>query len=357
MMAENFGSGVTFDRRGGLGIITLDRPKALNAATLEMYRAMHPRLEEWRADESVRALVLRGSGRAFCAGGDVRRVYEERKTPLRPGDYKYDMFYEEYLFIRDLHRFPRPQVALVHGVTMGGGMGLSVNGRFRVANETSVFAMPEVFIGSLPDVGSTRFLNFCPGQIGTYLALTGSRVGPSDALYCGFATHVVAEARLGELEDALAALPLRNAEQELGELFTRFAIDAGEPKLAALQPGIDRCFSKPTVEESVKALQAENAPWAREALAALQKAAPLSLKCTLRAVREGKGSTIEDALRLEFRVIQHMVEDDDFYEGVRSVLVDKDRNPRWRFRSLEEVSDAEVERHFAGLGERELRFP
>lgn len=347
---------VTFERRGGLGVMTLDRPKALNAVNLEMYRAMQPRLDEWRKDESVRALFLRGNGRAFCAGGDVRRVYQERGTPARPGDYKYDMFYEEYLFIRDLHRFPHPQVALVHGVTMGGGMGLSVNGRFRVATETSVFAMPEVFIGSLPDVGSTRFLNFCPGEIGTYLALTGGRVGPADALYCRFATHVVAEARLGELEEALAALPLENAEQEIDELLRRFAIDAGEPKLVPLQRAIDRCFSKRTVEEMVAALEAENAPWAREALAALQKAAPLSLKCTLRAVRESKGATLEDALRLEFRVIEHLVEDDDFYEGVRSVLVDKDRSPRWKLASLREVSDAEVERHFASLGERELRF-
>ncbi|HEY2029484.1 MAG TPA: enoyl-CoA hydratase/isomerase family protein [Myxococcales bacterium] len=349
---------VSFERRGGLGVMTLDRPKALNAVTLEMYRAMQPRLDEWRDDQSVRALVLRGNGRAFCAGGDVRRIHQERATPLRPGDYKYDMFYEEYLFIRDLHRFPRPQVALVHGVTMGGGMGLSVNGRFRVATETSVFAMPEVFIGSLPDVAATRFLNFCPGEIGTYLALTGARVGPADALYCRFATHVVAEGRLGELFDGLAALPLRDAEHEIDELLQRFAIDAGEPKLLALQPAIDRCFSKATVEEIVAALEAENAPWAREALLALRKAAPLSLKCTLRAVRDGKGATVEEALRLEFRVIQHLIADDaDFYEGVRAVLVDKDRTARWRFQSLHEVSDAEVDRHFASLGDGELRFP
>jgi enoyl-CoA hydratase len=349
---------VTFDRRGGLAIAALDRPKALNAVTLDMYRALQPPIEAWRADPSVHALLLRGNGRGFCAGGDVRRIYESRGTPLVRGDYKYDMFYEEYLFIRDLHRFPRPTIALAHGITMGGGMGLSVNGTFCVATETSLFAMPEVFIGSLPDVGATRFLSSCPGEIGPYLALTGTRLGPADALYCRFATHFVADARLGELTDALSEIGFRDGEEraQVAEVLGRFSRSAGKPKLAALQPAIDRCFSKRTVEEIALALQAEDAPWAKEALSAMRQGSPLSLKATLRAVREGKGSTLEEALRLEFRVIQHLIEGDDFYEGVRAVLVDKDRNARWRCATPADVSDAEVERQFRSLGERELRF-
>ena len=343
---------ILFERQGSLAIATLNRPAALNAVTLGMYRAFAPRLAAWAEDPSVRTVLLRGAGtRAFCAGGDIRAIYDARSRPLVPGDYTFDLFREEYLFIRQLHRFPKPVVALAQGITMGGGMGLSVNGPYRVATESSLFAMPEVFIGSLTDVGATRFFNLCPGRIGLYLALTGGRVGPADALYCGFATHYVPQGDFARLADGLG-----KGDAQVEEVLARFAGNPGGAALPALQSAIDRCFGKHSVEEIIAALQQEEGQWAKEALAAMQRASPLSLKLTLRQLGMGVGIELEAALTLEFRVIQHLLGGGDFYEGVRAVLVDKDKKPRWRLASLAEVSEAEVERHFASLGDRELRF-
>lgn len=345
---------ILFERRGGLAIATLNRPKALNALTLDMFRAFEPQLKAWARDPEVRAVVLRGEGeRAFCSGGDVRAIYEARGRPSVPGDYKFDLFREEYRFIRELHRFAKPRIALARGITMGGGAGLAVNGPYRVATESTVFAMPEIFIGSVPDVGATRFFNLCPGRIGLYLALTGGRVGTADAMYCGFATHYVPQERLLQLTDALADAGPRNG---VDEVLARFAKSPVGATLPALRPAIDRCFEKKTVEEIVLALRQEDGQWAKEALAAMGRASPLSLKLTHRLLRLGKGIEIEEAMQLEFRVIQHLLEGDDFFEGVRSVLVDKDKKPRWRFSSLEAISEAELDRHFESLGERELRF-
>ncbi len=350
---------ILFDRRGALALATLNRPKALNAVTLGMYRAFQPQLTAWAGDPGIRALLLRGAGdRAFCAGGDVRAIYDVRAQPLGPGDYKFDLFREEYLFIRDLHRLAKPRVALCQGITMGGGAGLAINGSHRVATGSTVFAMPEIFIGSVTDVGATRFFNRCPGLVGHYLAMTGGRVGAADALYCGFATHFVLEDRFAALTEALGAIDWRDGSEsaQVDGVLARFAADPQPATLPALRPAIDRCFGKGSVEEIVAALAQEEGAWAREALAAMQRASPLSLKLTLRQLRLGAGMEIEAALALEFRLIQHLLAGGDFYEGVRAVLIDKDRKPRWRYASLAEVSEAEVERHFESLGERELRF-
>ena len=348
-----------FERRGGLALATLNRPKALNAVTLGMYRAFQPLLTAWAGDPAVRAVLLQGAGdRAFCAGGDVRAIYDARGAPSRPGDYKFDMFHEEYLFIRDLHRLAKPRIAICQGITMGGGMGLSVNGSHRVATANTVFAMPEIFIGSIPDVGATRFFNRCPGLVGHYLALTGARVGAADALWCGLATHFVAQHNLPALTAALEGIDWRDgaAPAQVDAVLARFAADPGPATLPALRPAIDRCFALRSVEEIVGALRQEEGAWAREALAAMERASPLSLKLTLRQMRLGAGMELEDALVLEFRLIQHLMAGSEFYEGVRAVLVDKDKQPRWRLPTLAEVSDAEVERHFESLGERELRL-
>jgi len=341
---------ILFERRGGLGIATLNRPQALNALTLDMYRAFAPQLDAWGRDPSIHAVLLRGAGeRAFCAGGDVRAIHRARHAPRGPGDYKTAFFTEEYRFIRAVHRFPKPFVALAHGITMGGGVGLSVNGRYRVATETTVFAMPEVFIGSIPDVGATRFFNLCPGRIGLYLALTGARIGAADALYCGLFTHFVPRARFGELTDALAG-------RDVEAVLARHAEDPGESELAALRPAIDRCFGQPSAEAIVAALHEEDTGWARAELAAMGRASPASLKIVFRQLGRGAGTEIEQALALEYRVIRRLLAGEDFYEGVRSVVIDKDRNPRWRFASLGQVREAEVERHFESLGAEELSF-
>lgn len=350
---------ILLDHEGGLGIVTLNRPKALNALTLGMYRVFDPQLVRWGKDPGVQALMVRGAGeRAFCAGGDVRAIYDARYDAEGPGDYKVDFFREEYCLIQRVHRFPKPYIALVDGIAMGGGCGVAINGSHRIATERTVFAMPEVHIGLFPDVGASRFLNLCPGRVGLYLALTGLRVRAADALYCGFATHYAPQARVGELTAALATLewrPERLREQVEGVL-ARFAADPGPARLPALQPAIDRCFGAGSVEAIVAALEREPGDWAKEALAAIARASPVSLKISFRQLQLGRGMTIEQALALEYRMTQHVMEGHDFFEGIRAALVDKDQRPRWRHASLAAVTAAEVESYFASLGERELRF-
>lgn len=349
---------ILLERQGGLGIVTLNRPQALNTLSLAMYRRFDPQLVAWGEDENVRAIIVRGAGdRSFCAGGDVRAIFDARREGGGSGDYKADFFREEYRLIERVHRFPKPYIALVDGITMGGGCGVSINGRFRVATERTVFAMPEVHIGLFPDVGASRFLNLCPGRIGLYLALTGTRVRAADALYCGFATHYVPHACLGELTAALAALDWKgDTDRQVEAVIARFAAKAGEARLPALQAQIDRCFAGASVEAIVAVLGRERAPWAEEALAAISRASPMSLKITLRQLMLGRGMSVEEALTLEYRMTQHVMAGLDFFEGIRALLVDKDNRPRWEHASLEAVSEAEVARYFESLGGRELRF-
>ena len=343
---------ILFERRAGLGLATLNRPKALNAVTLDMVRALERQVAAWESDSGVSAVVIRGNGRAFCAGGDVRLVHASRRHPPGPGDYKTELFREEFRLMRKIHRFRKPWIALTHGITMGAGAGLSVNGGHCVASEGSQFAMPEVFIGSFPDVGATRFLGRAPGNIGLYLALTGGRASGADAVALGLARHFVPQARFEELIDALS----REANGGAGEVLDRFAAAPGESRLAALRPAIDRCFGAGSVEKIVAALRQEPGEWAKEALAAMERASPLSLKLAFEVLRQGRGLEIERALELEYRVMMHVLAGDDFYEGVRAVLVDKDQKPRWRFSSLAEASERAVAQNFEGLGERELRL-
>jgi enoyl-CoA hydratase/carnithine racemase len=350
---------ILLERRGGLGLITLNRPKALNTLSLAMYRRFDPQLLAWAKDEPVQALLVRGAGdRAFCAGGDVRAIYDARLQPQGAGDYKADFFREEYCLIQRVHRFPKPYVALVDGITMGGGCGISINGSHRVATERTVFAMPEVHIGLFPDVGASRFLTMCPGRVGLYLALTGARVRAADALYCGFATHYVPHDRLGELTEALATLPWNERERsrQVDAAIARFTADPGPASLPALQTAIDRCFGHGSVEEIVAALEREPGDWATQALAAIARASPLSLKITFHQLELGRGMEIEAALALEYRMTQHVMAGHDFFEGIRALLVDKDNAPRWEHAAPAAVTAAEVARYFADLGERELRF-
>ncbi|HLJ21114.1 MAG TPA: enoyl-CoA hydratase/isomerase family protein, partial [Stellaceae bacterium] len=258
---------ILLERRGSLGIVTLNRPKALNTLSLAMYRVMDPKLLEWGRDPSVRAILVRGAGdRAFCAGGDVRAIYDARAHPQdRPGDYKADFFREEYRLIERVHRFPKPYVALMDGIAMGGGMGVSVNGSHRVATERSLCAMPEVHIGLFPDVGATRYLNRCPGRIGLYLALTGARIKAADMIYAGFATHYVRHEQVAALTEALAATAWRAGEEraQVDAVLARFHESARDPPLATLRPQIDRCFGGGSVEMILDALAKERTDWAR----------------------------------------------------------------------------------------------
>jgi enoyl-CoA hydratase len=238
-------------------------------------------------------------------------------------------------------------------------MGVSVNGSHRVATERSLCAMPEVHIGLFPDVGATRYLNFCPGKIGMYLALTGARVKAADMLLCGFATHYVRHERIEALVAAMGSVTWRAGEEraQVDALLAEFRDDPGPAPLAALRPAIDRCFSQPSVQAIHAALGREDGDWARDARVAIDRASPISLAITFHQMKIGeRGVDIEAALALEYRMTQHVMAGHDFYEGIRAVLVDKDQKPRWEHRSLADVGAAEVARYFESIGERELVF-
>ena len=348
---------ILLERRNGIALVTLNRPKALNTLTLGMYRTLDPELVQWARDPSVHAVVIRAAGdRAFCAGGDVRAIWEAGQGRLT--GLTADFFREEYRLIQRVWRFPKPYIALLDGITMGGGAGVSLHGSHRIATERFMFAMPETAIGLFPDIGATAFLNRCPGRIGRYLGLTGARLRAADALYCGLVTHYVPSARLGELTEALLGLAWQDGREreQRDALLGSFAISAGAAPLAELRPAIDRCFAAESIEEIVAALEREPGDWARAALDSFAKASPTSLKVTLRQLKTGVRFDVEEALQLEYRMTQHFMQRPDFFEGVRALLVDKGQAPRWTPATLAEVGDDDVAFYFRSIGGRELAF-
>ena len=356
---------ILFGREGGVATVTLNRPQALNAFTLDMYRRFDPMLRAWADDPEIHAVLVRGAeGRAFCAGGDIRAIYEAGRGIAGDPKLTSDFFREEYQLIRRLHRYPKPYLAIIDGITMGGGVGVSVNGAYCIATERTLLAMPETGIGLFPDVGATRFLNLCPGHVGRYIGLTGARLGPADALYCGLATHFVRRDRLAALERALAHVTWRTGAEfaQVEEVLTAFRVLPGEPPLAAQRSAIDRCFTPERVEAILASLAVDTklgggeGEWAAHTSDGLLSKSPTSLKITLRQLMMGEGCNIEEALALEYRLTQHVMRGHDFYEGVRAALIDRDQQPRWQPATLAEVSDAMVDAYFAPLGEDELRF-
>lgn len=343
-------SEVLFERIGPLGRVTLNRPKALNALTLAMVDALDAQLGAWAEDPAVAAVVITGAGeRAFCAGGDIRALYDSGQagTP-----YALDFYAREYRLNTRIKRYPKPYVALLNGIVMGGGVGVSLHGRLRVACEASLFAMPETGIGLFPDVGGSYALPRLPGETGLYLALTGARLGPADMVALGLAQAFVPHADWPAFAAAMAAEP---AAPEA--VAARFAQDPGDPPLAAHRATIDRCFAGGAVEEILAALDADGSAFAVEAAATIRTKSPTSLKVTLRQMREGRTRDFEDCMRMEFRLTSRFVAGYDFYEGVRAVIIDKDQRPRWRPDLLAAVSEADIAAYFADLGHRELVLP
>ncbi len=343
------------ERRGRLALVTLNRPRLLNALTLSLFRGLAAVTAAWAVDPSVAAVVIAGAGgRAFCAGGDVVEVYLSARGDRRLAA---ELFRVEYTLNRDLFRFPKPIVALLDGIVMGGGVGVSVHGSHRVATERTIFAMPETAIGLFPDVGSSYFLPRLPGALGLYLGLTGARLDAADCLYAGIATHYVESARLPALVDALAATEWSGAGRAVAdEVIGAFASTPGDPALAARRPAIDRCFAKDSLEDILAALRAEQGPWADETLSALEKCSPTSLKITFRQLREGAKLDFEAAMVMEYRLSQACVAGHDFPEGIRAAVIDKDRTPKWRPASLAEVGEDLVAAHFAPPADGDLVF-
>jgi enoyl-CoA hydratase len=337
---------VLFERKGAIGQIVLNRPKALNALTHSMCIAMKAQLADWAADEAVRAVVVSGAGeRAFCAGGDIRALYESGKagTP-----YALSFYRDEYILNAAIRHFPKPYIALIHGIVMGGGVGVSVHGSHRIADESTVFAMPETGIGLFPDVGGSHFLPRCPGEIGMYLALTGARLKTADALYAGVATHFVPKASWDALIAGLADGDAPDA------VLGRLAKAVPDAPLAGNRQSIDRLFAGNSVEAILDALDADGSTWARETAQTIRTKSPTSLKITFRQLREGRRKEFDDCMRMEYRMVNRIIAGHDFYEGVRATIIDKDGSPKWSPVALEDVAAPAVDAYFAPLGQGEL---
>ena len=342
-------SDILFDRLGRIGRVTLNRPQALNALTHEMCVAMLPQLKEWARDDAVQAVVIRGAGdRAFCAGGDIRRLYDEGRAG---GSYPYDFYRDEYRLNAAIHHYPKPYVALIDGIVMGGGVGLSVHGSHRVVGDKLMFAMPETGIGLFPDVGGSYFLSRCPGMLGRYLALTGARLKTADALYVGVGDRHVPSDRFDALEAALA-----EGGAPVGAVIDRFAVPPMPAPLAQHRAAIDLCFATGVVEGILTVCEAAESAFIREAAQAIRTKSPTSLKITQHAVTVGRLLSFKDCMRMEYRLACRCMQGHDFYEGVRAVVIDKDQTPAWQPASLAEVTDVAVDAYFADLGERELTF-
>jgi enoyl-CoA hydratase len=344
---------ILFERRGSAGVVTLNRPKALNALTMEMVEALIDRLAAWEKDDAITRVVVTAAGeRAFSAGGDIRQIYEIGRAGRLAEAIAF--FRGEYLLNTAIKRFRKPYVALIDGIVMGGGAGISIHGSHRIAGDRFAFAMPEVGIGFFPDIGATWFLSRLPGEIGTYCALTGDRLRADDAVTVGIATHRVSSQRFAELLDGLAGPVAVDA------LIAAVAAPAGPSPVLARRPTIDRIFSGASVEAILAALDQEaafagaDAEWARATAATIRSKSPTSLKIALRQMRMGRTLTFEQCMRTEFRIVSRIVHDRDFYEGVRAVIIDKDNAPKWQPATLAEVTEADVDRHFAPLGAQEL---
>ncbi len=340
---------IRFARRGDLMVVTLNRPKALNALTYEMCRSLDEGLRAWQADPEIGAVLLKGAGeRAFCAGGDIRWLHGVLSTQ---GAAAACRFYAlEYPMNARLHHFTKPWIALLDGITMGGGVGISVHGSHRIVTERTMFAMPETGIGLFPDVGATFMLPRLPGALGRYLGLTGARLGAADCLHAGIGTGHVAADRLEALEAALAETPLcENPFAALDAVLDRFQSDPGPAPLADLRERVDACFGQKSLCAVLAALDGEASGWGADQARELAAKSPTSLAVTFRQLCEGATLDFDSAMRLEYRLVHRFMAGHDFREGVRALLIDKDRRPGWRPDRLGDVTDAMVDRYFAPL--------
>lgn len=347
---DNDDTTVLVHTEGRTGVVTLNRPKALNALTHPMVLRIDAALAAWEADPAVHQVLIRGAGeRGLCAGGDIRAIHDDAKAGTTASA---DFWRDEYRLNARIARYPKPYVALMDGIVMGGGVGVSAHGSVRVVTERSRVAMPETGIGFVPDVGGTWLLGRAPGLLGTHLALTGTAVGAADALLCGLADHFVPAGRLPELTAEIAGAPVH-------EVLPKYAATPPAGELAGRRAWIDHCYAADTVEEIVERLLADGEPPAKEAAATILAKSPTALKTTLAALRRAAGlTTLEQVLAQEFRVSCHALASPDLVEGIRAQVVDKDRDPRWSPPRLHAVSDADVERFFAPLGAgRELDLP
>ncbi|KAG6677221.1 hypothetical protein I3842_14G014300 [Carya illinoinensis] len=357
---------VLVEERSSARILTLNRPRQLNALSFQMVSRLLKLFFVYEEDSNVKLVIVKGKGRAFCAGGDVAAVVRDcSKGDWRSGA---NYFQKEYLLNYIMATYCKPQVSILNGIVMGGGAGASIHGRFRVATENSVFAMPETGLGLFPDVGASYFLSRLQGFFGEYVGLTGARLDGAEMLACGLATHFVPSVSLSLLEEALhkldssdpaivsATIDKYSQQPYLKEQSAYHRLDL-----------IDRCFSRRTVEDILSALEREalnkNDDWISATIKSLKQASPTSLKVSLRSIRQGRLQGVGQCLVHEYRMVCHILQGKvsrDFFEGCRAILLDKDKNPKWEPSKLELVGEDMVDSYFSMLdGEdwEDFKFP
>ncbi|SET71120.1 Enoyl-CoA hydratase/carnithine racemase [Natronincola peptidivorans] len=334
-----------------VGWIKINRPNALNALSFEMIQRLYQVLEEWKNDDTVAFVCLEGEGdKALCAGGDVKVLYDLRESNVK--EYAFNFFSTEYRMNMTMHTYPKPILVYMNGFVMGGGVGISIGATHRIVTEKTKWAMPEMNIGLYPDVGGSYFLNKMPGHIGRYLALTSKPINAADALYIGAADYYINSDAWESIKQAIGERKwsIELVDHELGQLIEKFKQAPSAPsKLAALQNDIDKHFGHERMEDIIKSLEISTEKgdaWAGEIKNILLANSPTSLKVTLKQLIEGKHKSMVDCFKMELELSLNFMESHDFYEGVRAVLVDKDRSPKWSPDVLEKVKDEVVDTFF-----------
>ncbi|MGB3721427.1 MAG: enoyl-CoA hydratase/isomerase family protein [Pacificimonas sp.] len=331
---------VLFEQKGRLGLITLNRPAALNALNRGMCLAIYEQLGAWADDDSVGVVAIVGAGeKAFCAGGDVVGLHEAGKAGSTEWE---DFFADEYRMNHRIGTYSKPYVAVIDGITMGGGVGLSIHAPYRVATEKTLFAMPETGIGLIPDVGGTHALARLDGEMGTWLGLTGARLKAADCLHAGIATHYARSDDVDALLSALAA----DGDSVADAMVPYEALPEQPPEMQAHRADIDRHFAHDSAEEIMASLSMGD-DWAEGQRDLMMRMSPTSMKLTLRALREGQDDDLARCLKREYRLVGNIKAGEDFFEGVRAQLIDKDRKPRWSPSNLRDVTDELVDGYFA----------
>ncbi|MET4292566.1 enoyl-CoA hydratase [Bradyrhizobium sp. LB8.2] len=340
---------------GSAGIIRLNRPKAINAVTLEMFRGIDKALDHFEADPAVAVIVLEGAGeRGLCAGGDIRALWESSKVD---GDLGKILWREEYILNARIKKFPKPYVAFMDGIVMGGGVGLSAHASHRIVTERTRLAMPEVGLGFFPDVGGTYLLSRSPGEIGTYFGLTGQTMNGPDAIHAKFADAVVPVAKWPELRAALTKVRQGVTAADVSKLINGFVTDEAAGPVTARQATIDALFGFDRMEDIVAALKRDGSEFAHATLKTLYEKSPRGMVVTLKLLRLARtASSLEECLMREYRAALEVFRSDDFREGVRAAVIDKDRNPTWSPPRIEDVTPDLLAPYLAEIGADELKF-
>lgn len=354
------------ERKSSARVLTLNRPKQLNALSFYMVSKLLEIFHDDEGNPDVKLIVLKGNGRAFCAGGDVAAVAND----ARGGDWRFGaiFFDTEYKMNYLMATYSKPQVSILNGIVMGGGAGASMHGRFRVVTEKTVFAMPETALGLFPDVGASYYLSRLAGFFGEYVGLTGARLDGAEMLACGLATHFVPSSKLSSLEESLCKVETSDPTI-VSAIIDKYSEQPSLKKDSVYHrmDVINKCFSRKTVEDILYSLETEAMSkadsWISATLETLKKASPTSLKVFLRLIREGRLLGVGQCLVYEYRIVCHILQghhSKDFFEGCRAILIDKDRKPKWEPSKLELVKDSDVDRYFSKLdaeGWKDLEFP